>query len=121
LPLELRIREGDGAERPTLHAYAREAAWDSTAGWSLVDGQRKLRRADVFPEIDEQAEHEPHPDVHDDDQRDEQGGDQDVSQPDLRSKASEVAASILFDVEETCSQLGDSFETQQAFQLVMWD
>jgi len=38
--------EGDGAERPTLHAYAREAAWDSTAGWSLVDGQLRVFAGD---------------------------------------------------------------------------
>jgi lipopolysaccharide export system permease protein len=31
-------REGDGLERPTVHAFAREAAWDSTTGWTLKDG-----------------------------------------------------------------------------------
>ncbi len=31
-------REGDGVERPTIHAFAKEAVWDSTAGWTLRDG-----------------------------------------------------------------------------------
>lgn len=31
-------REGDGEELPGTHVFAREAAWDSTAGWTMTDG-----------------------------------------------------------------------------------
>jgi len=31
-------REGDGEVRPTVSAWARNAAWDSTTGWTLSDG-----------------------------------------------------------------------------------
>jgi lipopolysaccharide export system permease protein len=35
--------EGDKLARPTVHAYAREAAWDSvTSGWTLLDGHLRV-------------------------------------------------------------------------------
>jgi lipopolysaccharide export system permease protein len=40
-------REGDGRERPTLHTFAKEAAWDSTAGWTLKDGYMRVLRPDA--------------------------------------------------------------------------
>lgn len=39
-------REGDKLARPTVHAFAREAVWDSTAGWALLDGQLRVFAAD---------------------------------------------------------------------------
>ena len=35
-------REGDGETFPDVHVNAREAVWDSTSGWTLVDGQYRL-------------------------------------------------------------------------------
>jgi lipopolysaccharide export system permease protein len=39
-------REGDGRERPTLHTFAREAAYDSATGWTLTDGFFRVLRPD---------------------------------------------------------------------------
>jgi lipopolysaccharide export system permease protein len=35
-------REGDGVERPTMHAFAKEAQWDSAQGWTLREGFLRL-------------------------------------------------------------------------------
>jgi lipopolysaccharide export system permease protein len=35
-------REGDGVHTATLNAYASEAAWDSTTGWTLVQGRFRV-------------------------------------------------------------------------------
>lgn len=36
-------REGDKAELPSMHAFAREAVWDSmTAAWTLLDGRLRV-------------------------------------------------------------------------------
>lgn len=35
-------REGDGERFPDLHVNAREAVWDSTGGWTLIDGQYRI-------------------------------------------------------------------------------
>jgi len=34
-------REGDGVDRPTISIFAREAAWDSISGWTLMDGHMR--------------------------------------------------------------------------------
>ncbi len=39
-------REGNGADRPTIHAFAKEAVWDSTAGWTMRDGFYRVLPAD---------------------------------------------------------------------------
>jgi lipopolysaccharide export LptBFGC system permease protein LptF len=35
-------REGDGESMPGIHVFAREAAWDSAAGWSMTDGYMRI-------------------------------------------------------------------------------
>lgn len=39
-------REGDGEEVSNVHIVAREAAWDSTTGWVLLDGWHRTFPAD---------------------------------------------------------------------------
>jgi len=34
--------EGDGIERPTMSAFAREAIWDSAGGWTFSDGYLRI-------------------------------------------------------------------------------
>jgi lipopolysaccharide export system permease protein len=43
-------REGDGESLPGIHVFAREAAWDSTAGWTMTDGYMR-----IFPAADSGA------------------------------------------------------------------
>jgi len=35
-------REGDGVTTPTLNAYATEASWDSTTGWTFMQGRLRV-------------------------------------------------------------------------------
>ena len=40
-------REGDGATTPTVSAFAREASWDSVAGWSFTNGFYRTVASDM--------------------------------------------------------------------------